>query len=259
MGSCFSSQNAVNKRSSSKVENKQLQTLFPNWTAEESVNKSFLDEQRELFWSRCMKYGGKESIWKLLQQICEMEDNAINLEKAKSVFCNKNIKLSCGLITHAIDDQGYQYTVPLYCCSYPINMIDDVQKDEQSSQSTKEDELPDNSSNNNIELSDSKNTPLQQKNDIYVFIKGPPPPICKEGKQLAIKLRLSSNEQSTRSWDIYSKTTVSLLKAKVHHCDGYLPVQQRFFYAGKELVDNQTMEDCKMESGHMIQVILKLL
>ncbi|VDB91002.1 Bgt-21, partial [Blumeria graminis f. sp. tritici] len=58
--------------------------------------------------------------------------------------------------------------------------------------------------------------------------------------------------------DIESSYTVSQIKEKVEEKEGIPPVQQRLIYGGKQMADDKTAEDYKLEGGATLHLVLAL-
>uniref|UniRef100_A0A1B0G497 Ubiquitin-like domain-containing protein n=1 Tax=Glossina morsitans morsitans TaxID=37546 RepID=A0A1B0G497_GLOMM len=132
-------------------------------------------------------------------------------------------------LTECYDELGTQYKVPIYCLSYPINIV----KEENGRDSP-------------AEFSE----PVDGGNEIF------------------LKLRVSST-MSDIKLPVYSKDTVGQCKKKLQvsllHISKSKRVLenkcveaccQRWFYSGKLLGDKVPIEECNIQSGYVVQVIV---
>lgn len=140
-------------------------------------------------------------------------------------------------LTECYDELGSQYKVPIYCLSYPINIV-------------KED--------------NGRDSPASYSEPVD------------GGSEVVLKLRLSSSFSDTKL-SVYSKDTIGQCKKKLQvspivekcfslilkFCFVFLQSQenvdaccQRWFYGGKLLGDKILIEDAHIQSGYIVQVIV---
>lgn len=143
-------------------------------------------------------------------------------------------------LTECYDELGSQYKVPIYCLSYPINIV-------------KED--------------NGRDSPASYSEPVD------------GGSEIVLKLRLSSSFSDTKL-SVYSKDTIGQCKKKLQvswFCSSKIVLSdfeinifvqfiqsqenvdaccQRWFYGGKLLGDKILVEDAHIQSGYIVQVIV---
>lgn len=145
----------------------------------------------------------------------------------------------CRYLTECYDELGSQYKVPIYCLSYPINIV-------------KED--------------NGRDSPASYSEPVD------------GGSEIVLKLRLSSSFSDTKL-SVYSKDTIGQCKKKLQVSwliqrillmenwtkkKSFSPQSQenvdaccqRWFYGGKLLGDKILVEDAHIQSGYVVQVIV---
>lgn len=118
----------------------------------------------------------------------------------------------------AYDELGNRYVLPVYCVSKPTNLIRDEDVSGEAS----------------AEVEDDDSVPT--------------------GEELYIKLRLSTGKDLKMT--VYTSDTVLKIKRKLQKLEGIEPSKQRWFYAGRMLIDKTTIVEAKIPKGHVVQVIL---
>lgn len=118
----------------------------------------------------------------------------------------------------AYDELGNRYVLPVYCVSKPTNLIRDEDVSGEAS----------------VEVEDDDSVPT--------------------GEELYIKLRLSTGKDLKMT--VYTSDTVLKIKRKLQKLEGIEPSKQRWFYAGRMLIDKTTIGEAKIPKGHVVQVIL---
>lgn len=118
----------------------------------------------------------------------------------------------------AYDELGNRYVLPVYCVSKPTNLIRDEDVSGEAS----------------AEVEDDDSVPI--------------------GEELYIKLRLSTGKDLKMT--VYTSDTVLKIKRKLQKLEGIEPSKQRWFYAGRMLIDKTTIGEAKIPKGHVVQVIL---
>lgn len=143
-------------------------------------------------------------------------------------------------LTECYDELGTQYKVPIYCLSYPINIV-------------KED--------------NGRDSPAEYSEPVD------------GGTEVVLKLRLSSSFADTKL-SVYSKDTIGQCKKKLQvrvslqrfvfvlvklTASAFRTPQaqenvdaccQRWFYGGKLLSDKLQMDEAQIQSGYIVQVIV---
>jgi len=58
--------------------------------------------------------------------------------------------------------------------------------------------------------------------------------------------------------DIEPDDTIMHIKRRVEEVEGIPPEQQRMVFTGKQMADNMTMEECNIEAGSTLHLVLAL-
>ena len=126
-----------------------------------------------------------------------------------------------GSLTDSYDELGNHYVVPVYCISFPVNLIQNEDTSVQSSGS---------------------NESVQDESTL--------------GEELMIKIRISTTNKDYK-WNVRTGETVLAVKKRVHNELGIEANRQRWFFSGKMLFDKMTIEEARIPRGYVVQVIVK--
>lgn len=145
-----------------------------------------------------------------------MAAEALDFQLAQVILNGASISVPNGYLTECYDEYGTQYKVPIYCLSYPINIV----KEETGRDSPAEYSEP---------------------------VDG--------GFETTLKLRLSST-CSDIEMTVYSRDTIGQCKKKIQALQGVRACCQRWFYGGKLLSDKMFVEDAHIKPDYIVQVIV---
>lgn len=67
-------------------------------------------------------FEGRREIWDALQAAAVAAESS-DYELAQAIVDGANISLPNGYLTECYDELGTRYQVPIYCLSYPINVV----------------------------------------------------------------------------------------------------------------------------------------
>ncbi|KAI4457935.1 ubiquitin domain containing 1 protein-related [Holotrichia oblita] len=166
--------------------------------------------KRDEFWDTAPAFEGRKEIWDALRAAAVAAETK-DYELAQAILDGASVSVPNGYLTECYDELGARYQVPIYCLSYPINIV-------------KEDS--------------GRDSPAE----------------CSEpvdgGTETILKLRLSHNCTDVKL-AVYSTDTISSQ-------EGIESSRQRWFYGGKLLGDKLHVEEAKIPTGYVIQVIVNI-
>uniref|UniRef100_A0A6M2DII2 Putative ubiquitin domain-containing protein 2 isoform x1 n=1 Tax=Xenopsylla cheopis TaxID=163159 RepID=A0A6M2DII2_XENCH len=185
------------------------------WKSDVPLTEGQLRSKRDEFWDTAPAFDGRKEIWDALRAAAVAAET-IDFELAQAILDGANISVPNGYLTECYDELGTRYQVPIYCLSYPINIV-------------KED--------------NGRDSPADCSEPVDA------------GTEMTLKLRLSSTSQDIKLL-VYSKDTISQCKKKLQVQEGVETLCQRWFFGGKLLGDKLTVEDSRVQPGYVVQVII---
>ncbi|XP_028391642.1 ubiquitin domain-containing protein 2-like [Dendronephthya gigantea] len=141
-----------------------------------------------------------------------------DVSMAQAIVDSANITLPTGSLTEAYDELGNNYKVPLYCINKPSNLL-------------KNDDICEMATNDNEE---EKDVPT--------------------GEAYPVKFRLSTGKEM--KLQIYPSDTIHKLKKMINKREGVAMSRQRWFYSGRLLTDQMTVQDADIKKGYVVQIIV---
>lgn len=172
--------------------------------------------KRDEFWETSPAFDGQRVIWDALRA-ATVAAESLDFGLAQAILDGANVSVPNGYLTEVYDELGTQYKVPIYCLSYPVNMV-------------KED--------------NGRDSPAEYSE-----------PVDGTGDEVVLKLRLSSSLQDARL-TVFSRDTIGQCKKRLQLQEKVDACCQRWFYAGKLLGDKQLLEEARIQSGYVVQVIV---
>lgn len=172
--------------------------------------------KRDEFWETSPAFDGQRVIWDALRA-ATVAAESLDFGLAQAILDGANVSVPNGYLTEVYDELGTQYKVPIYCLSYPVNMV-------------KED--------------NGRDSPAEYSE-----------PVDGTGDEVVLKLRLSSSLQDARL-TVFSRDTIGQCKKRLQQQEKVDACCQRWFYAGKLLGDKQLLEEARIQSGYVVQVIV---
>lgn len=121
---------------------------------------------------------------------------SLDFQLAQAILDGANISVPNGYLTECYDELGTQYKVPIYCLSYPINIV-------------KEDNGRDSPAEFSEPIDGGKK--IFTRNSRNIFLKAI---LWFLGAEIILKLRLSSTLTDVKL-SVYSKDTVGQCKKKL--------------------------------------------
>jgi len=236
---CIFSRNRDSDDSEGAGKNRPLQKEAPMWKSEVPITLGQLMSKRDEYWDTAPAFDGRKEIWDALKAAVnafEGKDFAL----AQAIIDGANITLPLGNLTDCYDELGNRYQLPVYLLSNPINFIDETN---QSSSGTAASAGTSGGGNGAV---------LSPKTQLEVILSLNPEQL---GKPVQYKVRISSLPQDFHHIDLREKSTVYHGKYEVHRLHGVQIKSQRWFFAGKVLVDSAKLKDLKISGDYIIQVI----
>jgi len=185
------------------------------WRSDVPLTEGQLRSKRDEFWDTAPAFEGRKEIWDALRAAAVAAEST-DFQLAQAILDGANISVPNGFLTECYDELGTRYQVPVYCLSYPINIV-------------KEDS--------------GRDSPADSSEPI------------EGGTEIVIKLRLSSTCQDVKL-PIFTTDTIGTAKKKLQYQEGLEPSKQRWYFGGKLLHDKLHIEDTKISPGFVVQVVV---
>lgn len=81
-----------------------------------------LRSKRDEFWDTAPAFDGRKEIWDALRAAAVAAE-AKDYELAQAILDGASVSVPNGYLTECYDELGARYQVPIYCLSYPINIV----------------------------------------------------------------------------------------------------------------------------------------
>lgn len=185
------------------------------WRSDVPLTEGQLRSKRDEFWDTAPAFDGRKEIWDALRA-ATLAAEGLDFQLAQVILNGASISVPNGYLTECYDEYGTQYKVPIYCLSYPINIV----KEENGRDSPAEYSEP---------------------------VDG--------GVEVMLKLRLSSTCTDIK-FLVLSRDTIGQCKKKLQTSEGVSACCQRWFYGGKLLGDKMLIEEAHIQNGYIVQVIV---
>ncbi|RZF47418.1 ubiquitin domain-containing protein 1 [Nilaparvata lugens] len=210
-----SAENVSRPNSGSTRKNHPLCHETIRWKSDVPLTEGQLRSKRDEFWDTAPAFEGRKEIWDALRAAA-VASESLDFQLAQAILDGANISVPNGFLTECYDELGTRYQVPVYCLSYPINIV----KEDNGRESPAE----------SLEAGEG-------------------------GTEIVLKLRLSSNCQDVKL-PVYTNDTIGTAKKKLQSQEGLEPSRQRWFFGGKLLGDKLHIDEAKVMPGYVIQVIV---
>lgn len=92
------------------------------WKSDVPLTEGQLRSKRDEFWDTAPAFEGRKEIWDALRAAAAGAE-AADYELAQAILDGANISVPNGYLTECYDELGARYQVPIYCLSYPINIV----------------------------------------------------------------------------------------------------------------------------------------
>ncbi|CAH1155047.1 unnamed protein product [Phaedon cochleariae] len=187
------------------------------WKSDVPLTEGQLRSKRDEFWDTAPAFEGRKEIWDALRAAAVAAE-AMDYELAQAILDGASVSVPNGYLTECYDELGARYQVPIYCLSYPINIV-------------KEDS--------------GRDSPAECSEPVD------------GGTETVLKLRLSHSCLDVKI-SVYTTDTISICKKKLQSQEGIETSRQRWFYGGKLLGDKLHVEEAKIPPGYVVQVIVNM-
>ncbi|XP_022903828.1 ubiquitin domain-containing protein 1 [Onthophagus taurus] len=187
------------------------------WKSDVPLTEGQLRSKRDEFWDTAPAFDGRKEIWDALRAAAVAAESK-DYELAQAILDGASVSVPNGYLTECYDELGSRYQVPIYCLSYPINIV-------------KED--------------NGRDSPAECSEPV------------EGGSETVLKLRLSHNCMDVKL-AVYSTDTIGVCKKKLQSQEGIESSRQRWFYGGKLLGDKLHVEEAKIPNGYVVQVIVNI-
>ncbi|XP_075223615.1 ubiquitin domain-containing protein 1 [Lycorma delicatula] len=227
MGGCI----GINRNRSGGIDNSSENVSRPNsersrknhplchetirWKSDVPLTEGQLRSKRDEFWDTAPAFEGRKEIWDALRAAA-VASESLDFQLAQAILDGANISVPNGFLTECYDELGTRYQVPVYCLSYPINIVKEDNGRESPADSSEPGE---------------------------------------GGTEIVLKLRLSLNCQDVKL-PVFTNDTIGTAKKKLQSQEGLEPSRQRWFFGGKLLGDKLHIDEANVMPGYVIQVIV---
>lgn len=188
------------------------------WKSDVPLTEGQLRSKRDEFWDTAPAFDGRKEIWDALRAAA-IAGESKDYEHAQAILDGANISVPNGFLTECYDELGTCYQVPVYCLSYPINIVEE----------------------------DGRDSPGENAVDV------------ESGTECTLKLRLSTSCTDVKLVVNSNETVGMAKKRlfqQLGNSDINLePSGQRWYFGGKLLVDKMRISETKIQPGYVIQVI----
>ncbi|XP_068597380.1 ubiquitin domain-containing protein 1a isoform X2 [Brachionichthys hirsutus] len=229
MGGCVGRRSGMDGQGSGRIStrskkrggrNEPLKKERPKWKSEYPMTEGQLRSKRDEFWDTAPAFDGRKEIWDALRAAAlAAECNDQGL--AQAIVDGACITLPHGSLTESYDELGNRYQLPAYTLAPPTNLITETSGESKASESTQ---------------------------------KQAQPSPCRREFQLRVRLSTGKDVRLTASM----ADAVSALKKQLEELEGIDASRQRWFFSGKLLTDKTRLQDAKIQTDFVVQVIVNM-
>jgi len=236
------------------TKNRPLRPEKIRWKSDMPLTEGQLKSKRDEFWDTAPAFEGKAEIWAALKaatEATEMQPEP-DYQLAQAILDGACISLPHGSLNECYDELGMRYTIPVYCLSYPINIVADSAGGGSGSG------RPDSPAEFSV--------PVNGEQVV--------------GQEIKIRVRISLTEEEKRLVVNTGETVLSAKRrlyaaGKNKESDGGggdkgehhprrggavpEPARQRWYFSGKLLGDRTKIGDAKIPSGYVVQCVVNNL
>ena len=204
-------------------KNQPLKKERPKWKSDVPLTDGQLRSKRDEFWDTAPAFEGRKEIWDALRAASKAaESNDYDL--AQAIVDGACITLPNGSLTDAYDELGNRYQLPIYCISAPVNLIE---------------------TNSNLNCDNESPSPESE-------------PFSCIGEEIMIKFRVSTLQNDIKM-GVFAKEYILQAKKRLSQIHGLAePKDQRWYFGGRLLYDKMKIEEVKLQSGFVVQVVIRL-
>ncbi|XP_066149493.1 ubiquitin domain-containing protein 2 [Euwallacea fornicatus] len=109
-------------------KNSRLAHETIRWKSDVPLTEGQLRSKRDEFWDTAPAFEGKKEIWDALRAAALAAEQR-DYEMAQAILDGAGVFVPNGYITDCYDQLGHRYQVPIYCLSYPINIVKEDGRD----------------------------------------------------------------------------------------------------------------------------------
>ncbi|XP_045612963.2 ubiquitin domain-containing protein 2 isoform X2 [Procambarus clarkii] len=92
------------------------------WKSDMPLTEGQVRSKRDEFWDTAPAFEGRREIWDALKAAALAIENQ-DYDLAQAIIDGANITLPNGALTDCYDELGTRYQLPVYCLSYPLNIL----------------------------------------------------------------------------------------------------------------------------------------
>ncbi|GJQ88138.1 hypothetical protein Trydic_g13144 [Trypoxylus dichotomus] len=92
------------------------------WKSDVPLTEGQLRSKRDEFWDTAPAFEGRKEIWDALRAAAVAAETK-DYELAQAILDGASVSVPNGYLTECYDELGARYQVPIYCLSYPINIV----------------------------------------------------------------------------------------------------------------------------------------
>ena len=105
------------------TKNRPLRHEKIRWKSDIPLTEGQLKSKRDEFWDTAPAFEGKEEIWAALKAAADAAETSDDFELAQAILDGAGISLPHGSLVECYDELGTRYAIPVYCLSFPINLV----------------------------------------------------------------------------------------------------------------------------------------
>ncbi|XP_023322699.1 ubiquitin domain-containing protein 1 [Eurytemora carolleeae] len=214
VGSAFSDSSL-----SPTTKNKPLKEEKIKWKSDIPLTEFQLTRKRNEFWDTAPAFEGKSEVWAALKAATDAVSKD-DYSLAQAILDGAGISLPGGSLVECYDELGTRYSIPIYCLSWPANLISATDRDSPA------------------EFSE---------------------PVIIDPVELKVKVRISLTGLDVKL-NLNSTDTISAAKKKLAEQEELPnDSRQRWYYGGKLLGDRTRIGEANIPPNHLIQCIVNIL
>ncbi|KAJ3628338.1 hypothetical protein MTP99_015649 [Tenebrio molitor] len=118
MGGCI----GVSRSRSGAIDDSSGSISRPNSGSTRKNHPLSASSKRDEFWDTAPAFEGRKEIWDALRAAAVAAE-AMDYELAQAILDGASVSVPNGYLTECYDELGARYQVPIYCLSYPINIV----------------------------------------------------------------------------------------------------------------------------------------
>ncbi|XP_042872854.1 ubiquitin domain-containing protein 2-like isoform X1 [Penaeus indicus] len=92
------------------------------WKSDMPLTEGQVRSKRDEFWDTAPAFEGRREIWDALKAAAGAIENQ-DYDLAQAIIDGASITLPNGTLTDCYDELGTRYQLPVYCLSYPLNIL----------------------------------------------------------------------------------------------------------------------------------------